>query len=137
MVIEPEAARPRRKRTSKNQKQLAEARETAALLLSIVEMAAVERYGPVATMQATERALMEDPLGRVLARAPVERLERYAAIIDPLMIGAGLLMYASRLRASQPPRPAHEQSLKPTPETDPSIRPVLRQNLTPAGGPLG
>jgi len=84
---------------------------------------------PYYAMAPEERALIEPPLARLLARLPAERAERLGRMADPVMILAGLGLYARRvatLKAAEvavapitnSPAPEMRNGTAPMPEPD-------------------
>ena len=85
---------------------------------------------PQAPLQPAERVIIEDPLARIMARADSAKLGRYVSMVDPLLLGVGLFLYAQRVSKLAPKKTAQvTQTLKPTPETDPRAGAVLHQVL--------
>lgn len=100
-------------------------------------------FGDQGGFQPVERALIEDPLARIIAKTDPAVMGKYADMLDPLLLGVGLVIYAARINKlvnpPKPPKPAENrlsQELRATPDTDPSQPGTLRQNLTPIGGPV-
>jgi hypothetical protein len=111
------------------------------VILDTLDAFGQQAFGNEGGFEPIERALMEDPLARILARSDPAKMGQYAAIMDPLLLGAGLILYASRIQKGQAAKrpakaaaPPLSQVMRATPEADPSAGAVLRQNLTPIGG---
>lgn len=58
---------------------------------------AIAAAGPEATIQPNEKMLIETGLTRTLARATPKQIEKYGAILDPLMIGFGFVLWGKRI----------------------------------------
>lgn len=87
--------------------------QAARGILEIVDLLAVAQFGADAAISAEERALIEPSLAKVIEKYG-DSLDRFGGFIDPILLGAGLVMYGSRLwmiarpQTSTPKQPAHQ-----------------------------
>lgn len=126
-IVQESPKKTRKRRTRKTSAVVGQ--ETATLICETISLMATSLH-PEAGLQPVERALIEPPLGRMLERASPEALARYTGIVDPVLVGVGLALYAARIqKLVKPAAPTLRQSMVPTPNTDPRPVPVLRQNL--------
>jgi hypothetical protein len=68
----------------------------AAFLIEMIETFACASFGEEARFSEAERFLIEPSLARLIERYG-KFADRYAGLIDPLMLGAGALIYGLRL----------------------------------------
>lgn len=98
---------------------------------------AVEMLGPEATFTFAEKAMIEPALARLLSRLPLRQAAVVQQWLDPLMLGAGLLMWGSRMYRTKTAANAAAQAqadaeTQPT-QADPlPFRPTQSTTLTQA-----
>jgi hypothetical protein len=139
--LEAESPKPKTKKRAPSTKRKADAVGSASVVVDMVDGLGQSLFGDQGGFQPVERALIEDPLARIIAKTDPAVMGKYADLLDPLLLGVGLVLYASRInKLINPPKvvkPAEttlSQQLRASPETDPSQPGTLRQNLTPVGG---
>lgn len=70
---------------------------SSTLIVGMVEQMLVGSIGPHAALNAIERPMIIDPAARILARSDAEALAKYAAIMDPITLAAGLAIWGFRV----------------------------------------
>lgn len=90
--------------------------EASSALLEMVELFAVATFGPEARLNDRERFLIEAPLSRMIAKYG-DLADRYAGLIDPVMVGIGAVLYGYRISGVLAER---QKSEAPPPEAPPA-----------------
>lgn len=111
-------------------------REAAHGLLAMIEGGLGMAVGPRALMTREERERIEPPLGRILARMTPAAAERIASFADPIMLGAGIVIYARRVMVTPdapPPQARREPQNRPpaAPGSPVPIRPTQQPSSPP------
>ena len=98
-VEQVEEKRPvgRPKKSGKTYPSINEASDSAKLLLSFIEIASVTAIGPTGEMSEWERGFMTPPLQRIIARIPVEAVQKGGLIVDVGALTIGASMYFGRV----------------------------------------
>jgi len=113
-------------------------RQAVKLLLLAVEGMAVPQIGPHARFEPDERKLIEEPLERMLGKLTPRTVKMVGAFADPIMLGTGLMIWASRVFSVQRPAPAPRPV--PTPRYGPDgptllrpspVQPTMQQDVQP------
>lgn len=79
---------------------LAEATGAAQVLLASINMMVGAVAGPDAPMNAGEQAFIEPPLTRIINRLPVSAIDRFGGLMDPCILGIGMLFWFTRVRGT-------------------------------------
>lgn len=77
-------------------------KELAGFFILLLESFCVQRFGPEARLQPQERALIQEPLIRILNRLPTRVAEKAGQLADPLALMWGLGMYWLRISQLRP-----------------------------------
>lgn len=113
---QPEAAQPEteeekkaRWRSTSQSRKLAkkEANQTAIIIMALLDGLATMAFGASASMNETERGMLQEPMERILMRLDLTSSEALARWSDPVLLVMGLVAWGSRLMrersASNPP----------------------------------
>jgi hypothetical protein len=116
---------------------LTEASDSAKLLLSFIEVANVTFVGASGEMTEWERGFMSAPLQRILARIPVEALQKGGLIVDCGALTVGASLYFARvLRGIKLPQFSKQkkgEEIVQDPQAPVSARPIETVGTVKAG----
>lgn len=80
------------------------AKDTSAVLVSLLDGLASMAFGPQAAMNDFERQFIQEPLERILMRMDVASAEIVNRWSDPIMLAMGLIIWGSRISRLQSER---------------------------------
>lgn len=103
----------------------------AGLLLSLAEGMFAAAWGPEGRFTPKERAIIEPPLGRIIARMSPGDAAKFASFADPIFLASGLLIYGMRIWTVQQSRVPNRQG-----EPGPPDRSVPVVQGVPVSGPV-
>lgn len=87
--------RPRK--NSKVYPTITESNDSAKLLLTFIEIASVTAIGPTGEMSEWERGFITPPLQRIIARIPIEAVQKGGLFVDIGALTIGSAMYFGRV----------------------------------------
>jgi hypothetical protein len=87
----------RPKRSGKVYPSLTESGDSAKLLLSFIEIASVTAIGPTGEMTEWERGFIQAPLQRIIARIPVDMVQKGGLVVDIGALTIGFSLYFARI----------------------------------------
>jgi hypothetical protein len=105
----------------------------ASFLIEMVETFACASFGEQARFSAAERFLIEPSLSRLIERYG-NLADRYAGLIDPLMLGAGALIYGLRMVRLAAEKTLPEQETPVQPSEGESVPLAERESKQPTDG---
>jgi hypothetical protein len=90
------------KRPGRPRKQTSEAaaKDAASAMLMMAEALAVANLGAVASFNPFERSMIQPPLANILARLKPETTQKFGAVMDPVVLLAGLAMWYMRIQGT-------------------------------------
>lgn len=138
-IGEAPAAKPSGKGRGRPPKQpKIDGKQAARGLMEMVEVFTVATFGYEAAFSPTERFMIEDPLTRVIEKYGAA-VGQYSGLVDPIMLLAGLGMYAVRMDALYNDRRAKEKEAKQyeaEAQRRKSQQPGPTDQFTPEGQPI-
>lgn len=110
--------------------------QTAVVMLALLDGIATVLAGPTATMTESERAMLSEPLARMLAKLELSQNKVIQQYSDPVLFLMGLIAWGSRVardRAKQrkekeTPLEASQRTEEPAPQ-EKAGHPVMREEI--------
>lgn len=112
-------------------------RKMAGVLLTIVEGMTVPQLGEHARFQPDERRLIEPSLANILERMTPDSAKMFSAFADPIMLGTGILIWATRVWGAN--QRAAMNARRPAPtllRQEPAAAVVIPTSPPPPAGPM-